>query len=230
MITHVPLQTHKKARKVLIIGGGDGGSLAEVVKYPDIEEIVICDIDPMVAAVATKYFPAFAAAYQDPRVRAVYQDGTTFITSFKDYFDVIIVDGPDFYGHAAAFARDTFYQNISTALTDNGLMVIQAESLFYDRNFIADLYKQAQNSFPIVGYYNTLVPIYPSGSIGFILASKKYHPAPCSETKDKKKKKKKDSGKKCSFLPAPLEFYTPEVHRASFALPAFLKRLLPTQK
>jgi spermidine synthase len=228
MITHVPLQTHKKPRKVLIIGGGDGGSLAEVVKYPNIEEIVICDIDPMVAAVTTKYFPAFAAAYQDPRVRAVHQDGTTFITTFSEYFDVIIVDGPDFYGHAAAFARDTFYKNISHALTEDGLMVIQAESLFYDRTFIADLYKQAQTIFPIVGYYNTLVPSYPSGSIGFILASKKYSPLDDTQKSPKKEKKKKksDKEKKSRFLPAPLEFYTPDMHRASFALPAFLQRLL----
>jgi spermidine synthase len=226
MITHVPLQTHKNPRKVLIIGGGDGGALAEVVKYPNIEEIVICDIDASVAAVTTKYFPAFAAAYQDPRVRPIYQDGSTFITSFKDYFDVIIVDGPDFYGHAAAFARETFYKNISDALKEDGLMVIQAESLFYDRAFIADLYKQAEGIFPIVKYYNTLVPSYPSGSIGFILGSKEYNPLKKKKNKKAKKDEHNSAENESSFLPKSLEFYTPEVHRASFALPAFLKRLL----
>jgi spermidine synthase len=226
MAVHVPIQTHKNPRKVLIIGGGDGGALAEVVKYPNIEEIVICDIDPAVAAVATKYFPTFAAAYQDPRVRPIYQDGSTFITSFKDYFDVIIVDGPDFYGHAAAFARETFYKNISDALKEDGLMVIQAESLFYDRAFIADLYKQAEGIFPIVKYYNTLVPSYPSGSIGFILGSKEYNPLKKKKNKKAKKDEHSSAENESSFLPKSLEFYTPEVHRASFALPAFLKRLL----
>lgn len=174
MIVHVPLQAHKNPRKVLIIGGGDGGALAEVIKYKQIEEVVICDIDPMVATVAGKYFPAFAAAYTDPRVRAVYQDGAELIKKFSNYFDVVIIDGTDFYGHAAALARSDFYQAVSAALKSDGLMVVQAESLYYDRDFIKELHSQINLIFPMVGYYNTLVPSYPSGSIGFVMGSKKY--------------------------------------------------------
>ncbi len=212
MIVHVPLQSHKNPRKVLIIGGGDGGALAEVVKYQQVEEIVICDIDPMVAQVAGKYFPTFAAAYTDPRVRAVHQDGAELIKKFHDYFDVVIIDGTDFYGAAAALARGAFYEDVARALRSDGLMVVQAESLYYDRTFIQELYKQTSSLFPVTGYYNTLVPSYPSGSIGFVFASKKYLP---------------QSQLNSDAVPLQgLHFYTPALHSASFVLPAFLQKLL----
>lgn len=212
MITHVPLQAHANAKKVLIIGGGDGGALAELVKYPELEEIVVCDIDPMVAAVATKYFPAFAKAYQDPRVRAVYQDGAKFVANFKDYFDVIIVDCTDFYGVASSLARQEFYDSIATALTQEGILVVQGESMFYDKQFIADLYQQVKRSLPIVDYYNALVPTYPSGSIGFVFGSKKF--SACENL-----------GKRFSEL-GELFYYNEETHKASFAHPPFLKKAL----
>ena len=212
MIVHVPMQAHPNPRKVLIIGGGDGGALLELNKYKNVDEIVICDIDPMVKAVTEKHFPAFAAAYNDPRVRTVFQDGTVLVANFKNYFDVIIIDCTDFYGVAAALARKEFYNNIKEALTDDGIMVIQAESLYYDREFIAGLHKQAQELFPVVGYYHTLVPTYPSGTIGFIFGSKKYTPV-----------------EKLGNNPQSLDdlvYYTAEMHRASFAMPAFLKKLI----
>jgi spermidine synthase len=172
MIVHVPLQAHPNAKKALIIGGGDGGALMELNKYSNLNEIVICDIDPMVKEVTSKYFPDFAAAYEDPRVRTLFQDGTVFVKGFDSYFDVIIVDCTDFYGPAAPMGRREFYESIHKALTPDGIMVIQAESLYYDRAFIASLYKQTQEIFPNVGYYYTMVPSYPSGTIGFIFGSK----------------------------------------------------------
>jgi len=212
MIVHVPLQSHKNPRKVLIVGGGDGGALAEVIKYKDVTEIVICDIDPMVAQVAGKYFPLFAAAYADPRVRILHQDGAELIKKFNNYFDVVIIDGTDFYGAAASLARGDFYQSVSDSLSSDGLMVVQAESLYYDRDFIQDLYRQTSTIFPISGYYNTLVPSYPSGSIGFIFGSKKHLPQ--TQLNDDKRPLQD------------LHFYTPALHAASFVLPAFLQKML----
>jgi spermidine synthase len=183
-----------------------------VVKYKKVQEVVVCDIDPMVASVAGKYFPTFAAAYVDPRVRTVHQDGAEFIKKFSDYFDVVIIDGTDFYGNAAALARSDFYQGVSAALKNDGLMVVQAESLYYDREFIKELHGLIKLIFPMVGYYNTLVPSYPSGSIGFVVGSKKYVPA---EKKNKDAKVVKD-----------LQFYSPALHTASFVVPAFLQKML----
>lgn len=213
MIVHVPLLAHPKPRKVLVVGGGDGGALAEIIKHKDVEEIVVCDIDPMVRAVAGKYFPQFEAAYKDPRVKAVYQDGTVFVKNFSNYFDVIIVDCTDFYGVAALLARKQFYEDIYKALAVDGVTVVQAESIYYDRDFIAGLYKQIAAIFPVMGYYNALVPTYPSGSIGFIFGSKKYGPMELLGSKDAR-------------IPAGLVYYNQEIHQASFALPNFFKDCL----
>jgi spermidine synthase len=214
MIVHVPMQAHPNPLKVLIIGGGDGGALKEVNKYSEVEEIVICDIDPKVKEVTIKHFPQFAAAYDDPRVRAVFQDGTALVKNFKSYFDVIIVDCTDFYGVSAALARREFYDNIKGALTDDGIMVTQAESMYYDRDFIAGLYKQTKELFPHVGYYFTLVPTYPSGHIGFVFASKKY--AVNEKLGENPHSTDGDD----------LQYYTPEIHRGCFSIPAFLKKML----
>lgn len=212
MIVHVPMQAHPNPRKVLIIGGGDGGALAELNKYKDVEEIVICDIDPMVAQVAGKYFPNFADAYRDPRVRAVHQDGALFVANFKDYFDVIIVDCTDFYGVAAPFARQDFYNSIANALTADGVMVIQGESMYFDRNFIGQLHKQVKTALPLASYYTVAVPTYPSGTIGFVYGSKKYAPT-------------EQLGQNKQILDD-LFYYSQDVHRASFVLPAFLQKHL----
>jgi spermidine synthase len=215
MITHVPLQAHPDPKRVLIIGGGDGGALVEVNKYKGVEEIVICDIDPMVKEVTSKHFPIFAEAYNDPRVRAVFQDGTALVKNFKGYFDVIIVDCTDFYGVSAALARREFYDNIKSALSEDGIMVTQAESMYYDRDFIAGLYKQTQELFPNVGYYFTLVPTYPSGSIGFVFASKKYGLF-----------EKLGENPHDTDADAELKYYTQDIHRASFSVPRFLKKMI----
>lgn len=100
MIAHVPMQSHPNPRKVLIVGGGDGGVLTEVNKYKNVSEIVVCDIDEHVMKMAVKHNKEKAEAYRDPRVRCVHQEGSAFVANFKDHFDVIIVDCTDFYGVA----------------------------------------------------------------------------------------------------------------------------------
>ncbi len=212
MIVHVPLQAHSNPRKVLIVGGGDGGALSQLVKYEQLDEIVVCDIDPSVREVAGKYFTSFAQAYNDPRVRAVYQDGAAFVQKFKDYFDVIIVDSTDFYGAAQSLTRDSFYNDLKNALKQDGIVVAQAESLYYDREFIAHFYKQTRGIFNSVYYYHTLVPTYPSGTIGFLFATNGLTPL---ENLGKSNQELRD-----------LEYYTYDMHRAAFAQPAFLQKLL----
>lgn len=213
MIVHVPMQSHPNPKKVLIIGGGDGGALAEVTKYKDVDEIVICDIDEMVSKIASKYNDRFAAAYQDPRVRALFQDGAKLVATFNDYFDVIIIDCTDFFGPAAPFARKEFYESLNTALTKDGVMSIQAESIYFNRDFIAALFKQVEELFPVTGYYYTLVPTYPSGTIGFVYGSKTYGPV------------EKLGENPQNELPD-LDYYSHSMHAASFSLPAFIKRKL----
>ena len=235
MIVHVPMQSHPNPTKVLIIGGGDGGALFEVLKYKDVTEVVICDIDEEVMKMAVKHNEDFAAAYKDPRVRAVFQDGAAFVANFKDFFHVIVVDCTDFYGVAAPLARKSFYEAIEGAMTSDGIMVIQAESMYYDREWIVGLNKQCKEIFPVVSYYKTHVPIYPSGCIGFMFCSKKYDhqhmlsarsaarnlPTPPGEAEQVSS----TLAELDAFL-EPMKYYTPEIHIGSFQLPNFIKKQL----
>jgi spermidine synthase len=244
MIVHVPMQSHANPKKVLIIGGGDGGALFEVNKYKSVTEICICDIDEEVMKMAIKHNTDFAAAYKDPRVRAVFQDGAAFVGNFKDYFDVIVVDCTDFYGVAAPLARKSFYDSIHAALTADGVMVIQAESMYFDRNWIASLHKQCKEIFPVVSYYKTHVPTYPSGCIGFVYCSKKYNYMDMINSKTATAAASVRA--KAANLPTPpeggdaavaataeweaflepMQYYTPEIHLGSFQLPKFMKKML----
>lgn len=229
MIVHVPMQSHPAPKKVLIIGGGDGGALCEVNKYRDVSEVVICDIDEEVMKVATKYNEKFAAAYKDPRVRAVFQDGAAFVANFKDYFDVIIVDCTDFYGVSAILARKSFYESIKAALSEDGIMSIQGESMYYDLKWIVDLNKQCKEIFPVVSYYKTHVPTYPSGCIGFMFCSKKYTHLDMLNARSAARGLPTPPGSDETKAAADtlsqlgeLQYYTPEVHAGSFLLPAFI--------
>lgn len=214
MVAHVPMNVHPNPKKVLIIGGGDGGALTEFLKYQSVEEVIVCDIDQEVEKMTRKYFPIFDASFKDARVRTVYQDGAQFIKNFKNYFDVIVMDTTDFFeaGSAKSLLKKDFYQNIYEGLTEDGIAVAQSESLYYDREFVAKQIKQNSELFPVCKYYYTLVPTYPSGSIGFTFNSKKYLPS--------------DIHLKEESILNDLEYYTPEIHQGSFALPKFLMDLI----
>lgn len=215
MITHVPMLTHPNPKKVLIIGGGEGGALHEVLKYSSVEEVHICDIDEMVKKVSAPYFPEFAKAYQDSRVTAVYQDGAAYIKQFTNYFDVIIVDSTDFYGVAQSLLQLTFYRNISNALTESGIVVAQSESMYFNQDFIIVMQALLKIIFPQVNYYFTMVPSYPSGTIGFSFCSKKDYGLHPTRTIPQEINKT-------------LQYYTKIIHGSAFFPPKFLdKKLYP---
>lgn len=211
MITHVPLMTHPNPKRVLIIGGGDGGALTEVVKYPSIDKIVLCDIDEAVIEISKKYFPEFAHSFNDSRVTVVIQDAAQYIKKFHHIFDVIIVDASDPDGPASVLYSDEFYHDLDKALTDDGILVAQAESPFFHTDLIKQWHERNQKIFTYASYYYALVPTYPSGIIGFTYCAKTYHPTPITHNR----------------APLPnLRYYTPELHRASFVLPAFVAEQL----
>lgn len=208
MLAHVPLMTHPNPKRVLIIGGGDGGTLTEVIKYPCIEEIILCEIDAKVIELSQKYFPEFAHSFTDRRVTVVIEDGGgSFIKQFKNHFDVIIVDASDPEGPATVLYTQAFYEDLKNALTDDGIVVAQAESPFFHADLIKQWHARNKKLFPYAGYYFTLVPTYPSGVIGFTYCSKKYHQNHYPHERS---------------APSGLRYYTPMIHSASFTLPAFL--------
>ena len=213
MITHIPLCVHPKAQKVLVIGGGDGGTVREILKHDSVNEVDVCEIDEKVIEISKKHFPYLANSFNDPKVKVYCEDGNKFIKNHKDEYDIIIVDSSDPVGPAEVLFRREFYEAMYQALKNNGIVVTQAESFFYHKKIIKSLFSFIKEIYPISEYYYTLVPTYPSGIIGFTFCSKKYHPI--QDFNETEILKLKD-----------LKYYNKEIHKASFALPAFVQEYI----
>jgi len=207
MITHVPMQL-TNAKKVLIIGGGDGGVLKEVIKYNSVEEVVLCDIDPEVTTISKEYFEEFRAAFKDSRANVIHEDAAKYVKEKKDYFDVVLIDSSDPIGPAVVLYEQEFYQNIYNSMSKNGIMSCQMESMYYHHDFIKEKITTQREIFNSAEYYYTMIPTYPGGSIGFSLCKK-------SDSSDEK------TGLDEKILDE-LKYYTKEIHDASFILPKFM--------
>jgi len=140
MIAHVPLCVHPKAKKVLVIGGGDGGTVREILKHDSVNEVDVCEIDEKVIEISKRHFPYLANSFDDPKVKIYCEDGNKFIKSHKDEYDLIIVDSSDPIGPAEVLFRREFYEAIFQALKDDGIVVAQAESFFYHQKIIIALF------------------------------------------------------------------------------------------
>ena len=208
MIAHVPLCVHKKAQKVMVIGGGDGGTVREILKHDNVKEVDVCEIDRKVIEISKRHFPYLANSFDDPKVKIYCEDGNEFVQAHKNEYDIIIVDSSDPIGPAEVLFRREFFEAMFQALKDDGIVVSQAESFFYHQKIIKSLFSFIKNIYPISEYYYTLVPTYPSGVIGFTFCSKKYHPINnFNETEALKL-----NG---------LKYYDKGIHKSAFNLPFF---------
>jgi spermidine synthase len=218
MITHVPLLAvagarNASPRRVLIVGGGDGGSLQQVLRYPELEEAVVCELDERVVAVCRQHFSAFGDPWADPRARLVIKDAFDYLKTQAGHFDAIISDTTDPIGMAARLFSQEFYGLMWQALTPGGAIATQCEQMFFDAGLIQEIYRFVQGMAQNPAYYHALIPTYPGGGIGFMYVSD----TPWSE------------GLKAAYPPGQNNYLNPEVHRAAFALPEFFRRrLYPT--
>ena len=214
MLTHIALFAHPDPKKVLVIGGGDGGVLREVAKHKGVEEIVECEIDEGVINVSKKYFPSLAKGYDDPRVSVKVMDGARFMEENQDAFDVIITDSSDPVGPASVLFEAPFYNAMYKSLRPGGIVCAQGECMWLHLDLIKPLVDSISKTYSSVEYAYTTIPTYPSGQIGFVVASK-------GRTSCKKPERKASD----EFL-ADLKYYTPELHSAAFVLPAFASRAI----
>ena len=214
MIAHIPLYAHPNPKKVLVIGGGDGGVLREIAKHECVEEIVLCEIDKDVLEVSEKYLPSLAAGYKDPRVQVKIMDGAKFMEENQMSFDVIITDSSDPIGPASVLFETPFYNGMYRALREGGIVCTQGECMWLHVDLIKPLIDSIQRTFTNVGYAYTTIPTYPSGQIGFVIATKGR--GACNVPIRKPTKEIQKS----------LKYYTPALHSAAFELPAFAKRAI----
>jgi spermidine synthase len=213
MIVHPALTVHPEPRRVLVIGGGDGGTLREVLKHKDVQTAHLCEIDGDVIELCKKHFPNLSRGFQDPRTVVFCEDGAEFVKKNKKYYDVIIVDSSDPIGPAEVLFQEKFYRNMFNALTDNGIVITQSESFLYHETIIGDIASFSKKIFPLYRYYYTMVPTYPSGVIGFSFCSKTYdpiagfNPERADELED-------------------LKYYNKDIHKAAFVLPTAFSQFL----
>ncbi|MEA3296262.1 MAG: polyamine aminopropyltransferase [candidate division Zixibacteria bacterium] len=214
MIAHAPLFVHPAPKDVLIIGGGDCGTLTEIMKHPEVESCSMCELDRKVVEVACRHFPYLCGGLEDSRAHVFYQDGRKFITETDKKYDIIILDLSDPIGPAADLFQKTFHQKVFDRLKGDGILVVQTESPFYNKRTVQAIFSNLRQIFPIVKMYTCFMPIYPSGMWSFAFCSKKYDPVSDFDQK------------RYDALGLNTRYYNDEIHRAAFALPQFIRDML----
>jgi spermidine synthase len=226
MITHLPLCSIPNPKKVLVIGGGDGGVLREVSRHSSVEQIDICEIDKMVVDVSKQFFPDVAVGYEDPRVTLHIGDGVAFLKAVPEgTYDAVIVDSSDPIGPAQELFEKPFFASVAKALRPGGVVCTQAESIWLHMHIIEDIVSSCRQVFKgSVNYAWTTVPTYPSGVIGFMLCSTE---GPAVDFKNPVNSI--DENENCSVSKGPLKFYNSEIHQAAFCLPSFAKKVIESE-
>jgi spermidine synthase len=210
MITHVPMLAVGAPKRVLIVGGGDGGSLQQVLRYPSVQEAVVCELDAKVVEYSRKYFPAFGDPWADPRAKLLVRDAFGYLDENPGTFDVIVSDTTDPIGMAERLFGDEFYKLMVRALAPGGAAATQCEQPYFDTELIKTIYQAAKALTRNPAYYYTQVPTYPGGGIGFMYVSD----TPW------------ENGLKTPYPPGLNNYLNPEIHRAAFAIPEFFRREL----
>ncbi|KGK86900.1 spermidine synthase [Desulfosporosinus sp. HMP52] len=216
MIVHVPMATNRKIKNVLVIGAGDGGTVRELTRYNTIEKIDMVEIDKMVVDVCRKFFPQTACKLDDPRVQLYFEDGLKFVRSKENSYDLIIVDSTDPFGPGEGLFTKEFYGNCYKALKEDGILVNQHESPYYQEyaKSMQRAHKRIRELFPVCRVYQAHIPSYPSGHWLFGFASKTYDPLIDIDQQA------------WNSLGLTTKYYNTEIHKGCFALPNYVLELL----
>ncbi|MCX0498048.1 polyamine aminopropyltransferase [Erwinia billingiae] len=221
MMTHVPLLAHGAAKRVLIIGGGDGAMLREVSRHKNIEQITMVEIDAGVVTFCQQYLPNHSAgAYDDPRFTLVIDDGVNFVAQCSERFDVIISDCTDPIGPGESLFTSEFYAGCQRCLNENGIFVAQNGVCFLQQEEAVNSHRKLSHYFGDVSFYQAAIPTYYGGIMTFAWASN--NPA----------LRQLDSATlQARFTAANLtcRYYNPAIHTGSFALPQYLLNALADQ-
>lgn len=210
MVAHVPLFTHPNPENVLVVGGGDGGVIREILKHPSVKKATLVDIDGKVIEYSKKFLPTIASGLEDPRVEVIVGDGFMHIAESENEFDVIMVDSTEPVGPAVNLFSKGFYAGISKALKEDGIFVAQSDNPWFKADLIKQVQSDVKEIFPITSLYLANIPTYPSGLWAFTIGSKKYNPLEVPAER---------------FHEIDTKYYTSELHRAAFVLPKFVKEL-----
>ena len=216
MITHVPMAVNPNIKKVLVIGAGDGGTVRELTRYNSLKRIDMVEIDRKVVEICKEFIPQTASKLDDKRVNLYFEDGLKFVKTKKNEYDLIIVDSTDPIGPGEELFSLEFYENCFNALVDDGILGNQHESPYYpeDAETMQRTHKKIESVFPIATVYQAHIPTYGSGHWLFGFASKKFNPVT-------------DLNEVLwNSLRLETNYYNTDLHKGSFYIPNYVKRLL----
>ncbi|APX88552.1 spermidine synthase [Brevirhabdus pacifica] len=217
MLTHVPILAHGAAKRVLIIGGGDGGMAREVLRHASVEHVTMVEIDAGVVEFSKQYLPTLSAgAFDDPRLELVIADGAAFVAETEARFDVIIVDSTDPVGPGEVLFTDTFYGKAKRCLTQGGILVTQNGVPFMQGDELAGTMRIFRGLFADAGCYIATIPTYAGGPMALGWGTDGAAGEVTLETLESR------------FAAAGIEtdYYTPAVHKAAFALPGYIQKIV----
>lgn len=214
MIVHPALTTARQIKRVLVVGGGDGGSVREVLRYPEVECVTMVEIDGMVVDACKEFLPEIGRAWQDPRLQVLIRDGIAYIEKCeRESIDVIIVDGPDPVGPAVGLFDKAFYECCRDRLTRQGVLIVQSESPQVMTKIFLRIVSELKKVFRYVRPYFGPVPIYPSSGWSYVYASNEQDPLEIID-------------QRVEYIEDGCRYYNREIHRSAFALPSEIKRKL----
>lgn len=199
MLVHVVLNSHPNPRKVVVIGGGDGGTVREVLKHRSVEKVFFIEIDKEVIDVSKKFFPSVAGGVRDRRVEIKCMDGAEFVRGRRSDIDAVIVDSTDIVGFAKSLFTRNFFRAINNCLTEDGMFVTLSESLHFHKDMVVAVQKTMRFAFPVVDLYTAPIATYAGNWWSFSVGSKKFDP--------REIRRKDKIGTK---------YYGPEIHRSAF--------------
>ncbi|NEP15517.1 MAG: polyamine aminopropyltransferase [Leptolyngbya sp. SIO4C1] len=220
MIIHVPLVINPDVKNVLVIGGGDGGSVREILRHPQIEQVTMVEIDEVVIRASRTFLPSLSSALNDPKLRLIIDDGIRYLAEAPDeQFDLIVIDSSDPVGPSEGLFSAGFYKDVYRCLKPGGVMTAQSESPRFNQAAFVDLNRCLKSIFEAenVFCYLAFIPTYPTGMWSFSYCTKNgLHPtAPLNEARARQISQDFD-----------LQYYNSSIHRAAFCLPTFIQRML----
>lgn len=220
MITHPAMQAHGKAKNILVIGGGDGGTIRELFKYDNIDKVTMVEIDEAVIRASKEHLPLIASQFGHPKLNLIIGDGIQYVKdAAPGSYDLIIVDGSDPAGPAEGLFTADFYKSCQTALKDGGMVITQGESPMFHEGTFVELNHCLKGIFGKEHVHTMLfhATTYPSGMWSLQVGVKgQYHPAQ-DFNKEKARQFASDKG---------LKYYNADLHTAAFALPTFVRTML----
>ena len=216
MIAHIPLCSHKNPENVLVIGGGDGGTVREVLKHPSIKNVDLCEIDALVIEASKMFLPSIAGKLDDKRVNIYVEDAIEFIKTKKNCYDVVLVDSTDPMGPGVGLFTEEFYTNVKESLKKGGIVTPQSESPFANKNEMKNMYILLKKVFKTVLPYCGPIPTYPGGYWSWAF---------CSDDNDNTIK----DTKRAELIEKDAKLYNTKLHNAVFAVPNFVRKIVDNE-